>query len=206
MSEFLGALDLGVRSQDLLDESGAGARQAEDENGIRIRHAPLLPCCEEFRRAHLRRQPGLGLCDLGQVANLGVLEGVAALIERPRFFISTLILQCFAQREAQVVSVYQAGGRRRFHGAHARDLIFSEAVGLEVGQAPPGLTRVRRGGDGFTIFLNGFRLPTDGSQQVCQPQVQVRGLGSGCSAFRQHLAVQANDGFVIAESHAGRRV
>jgi hypothetical protein len=43
------------------------------------------------------------------------------------------------------------------------------------------------------IFANGFGLPADGFQQVGQPQLQVR--GSSRSAFCEHLAVQANDGF-----------
>src|SRR5580700_2676190 len=104
-----------MRSQDLFDECRAGPRQPQDEDGIRVRDAPAPARLEEFPYAYLLRQPDVGLGGPGQVTNFRVLEGIATLIERPRFFISALVLQRLAQREAQVVSVYHRGGRRRFH-------------------------------------------------------------------------------------------
>ena len=135
------------------------------KNGIAIRHAPPLPCCEEFLRAHLLRQPGVGLGELGQVPDFGVLEGIADARRSPGFswrrpWSSSALPSAKHRWYRAIREVAGAASTVRM-----RATIVRKAIGLEGRQAPPGLARVRRGGDGCVILLKGVRLPTDGFQQ-----------------------------------------
>ena len=81
--EFLGALHLRVGGEDLLDKSGTGAWQSDNENRIRVRHADAHTCGEELRRTHLDLPLGVRFGDVRMVAAFGTLECVAAFVILP---------------------------------------------------------------------------------------------------------------------------
>src|SRR5271168_5438367 len=97
-----------MRSQDLLNERRAGARQPQDEDGILVRDAPAPARLEEFPYADPLRQPDMGLGEPGQVANFRALERIAALVVRPRVGVVLLVFQCLARTRPR-------GCRRSWH-------------------------------------------------------------------------------------------
>src|ERR1700686_4614664 len=105
VGEFVRALDLRVGGKDLLDERGTGARQPDDENRIRVRHADAHARDKELRRAHLDLPARVRVGDVRMVAAFGALECVAALVKLPGFRVLVPVLERLAEREAQMVAI-----------------------------------------------------------------------------------------------------
>ena len=80
---LLGALDLRMRGEDLLDQGRARARQAEDEDRIGRGSPQALRAAKNSARADLDLLARVGLDDLGPVAAVGALQRVAARIIVP---------------------------------------------------------------------------------------------------------------------------
>src|SRR5262249_2310847 len=80
VGKLLGALHLRVGCEDLLEQGGPRAGQADDENGIRGLMSPTGATGEEFGRTDPDLLPGVGLDQLRAIAALGPLELVALLV------------------------------------------------------------------------------------------------------------------------------
>ena len=65
----------------------------------------------------------------------------------------------------------------RLVGAHARELLLGEVVGLEIGEAPVGIAKRRTGLGSRAVGSNRLRLPAQCLECVGDREVQVRGLG-----------------------------
>ena len=96
------------------------------------------------------------------------------------------VLQRLAEREAEVIAILQRRCRRRLLGAHARDLLVAEAIGLEVGQAPIGVAEIGPGRRRRAIGLDRLRDPADRLQRMAEPQVHVRRFGR----VGQHVPIE----------------
>src|ERR1017187_9627261 len=121
-----------MRGEDLLQQRRSGAGQPDDEDRIGAFRSHALASCEELARAGFNLLPRVVLDNPGPVAAFGSLERVAALVIRPRLCILASILVALAERETQVIAIDERRPGRRFVGAHARDFLIQEAVGLEV--------------------------------------------------------------------------
>src|SRR5882724_8791366 len=97
--EFHRPLHLGVRGEDLLDESGTRSRQPQDEDGRPVPAPGTLPRGEELPGAYGRLQTSGSLQRLGPVAALGLLQRVAALVKRERFCVLVPVLERLTERE-----------------------------------------------------------------------------------------------------------
>ena len=175
--QLLGALDLGMRGQDLFEQGGARPGQAEDEDRVRARIAPVGALVEESAGADLALLARIGLEQLGAIAAFRALQRVAALVVEPGLGCLAAILQRFAERETHVVAVGQGDGGRRFLGAHALDLVLLEPIGLEIGQAPIGVAEVGPRRRRRAIGLDRLRNLADGLQRMAGPQRHVPGAG-----------------------------
>ena len=154
--------------QDLLDERGTGARQADDEDRIRGVAAASRALVEEWPGIDLTHAPDTCGDVLGFVEGRRLAQRVSGQVVAERRCILARILQRLAQGEIEVVTVLIAEIRARqlaLHRGHVRGI---EAEGLEVGQAPVGLA-VR--------WIHRDRAPVS---------LDRARLGSGCL---QHVAV-----------------
>src|SRR5262249_23275293 len=68
------SLDLGVRCQNLLEQSRTGARQAHDEDRLAAWVAPAAAGCKERVCAGRALQPGIALGDFRTVTQLRLLQ------------------------------------------------------------------------------------------------------------------------------------
>ena len=64
-----------------------------------------------------------------------------------------------------MVAIDGVRGRRGFLGAHLRDLVLRKAIGLEIGEAPPGIAEARSGGGRHLVGFGRFLLPSDGLEE-----------------------------------------
>src|SRR5260370_2937921 len=74
-----------------------------------------------------------------------------------------------------MVAIDGACGRYRLLGAHALDLVLRKATGLEIGEAPPGITEARFGSRRHLVGFGRFLLPSDGLKGVAERHVQIGG-------------------------------
>src|SRR5258708_6649337 len=80
VGQFLRALDLGVRSQDLFEQRRARARQTYNENRISIRYPPAAAAGEELASAHLDLLTGIVLDDFRAIVAFRTLQRVAEFV------------------------------------------------------------------------------------------------------------------------------
>ena len=128
--------------------------------GSRIRRSRSPGAPRRIRACRLRlARRSCARVRLGVVARSVSLERVAALVVAERFGEFAAILERLAEREAQVIAIdhgaVRGGG---LLGAHPRDLVVGEAVGLEVREAPVGIAEVRPGRGGRAVGLDGLLL------------------------------------------------
>src|ERR1700686_1988803 len=105
------ALHQRVRGEYLFDQGRSGARQADDEDRVRPVAAEALPGCEEFGGADLRLQRRITPDPPGLVPALALLECVAALVVAEGLGVLPALLECLAEREAEVIAIHET--RRR---------------------------------------------------------------------------------------------
>src|ERR1700682_4946183 len=97
VGQFLRALDLGVRSQDLFEQCRTRARQAYDENGVRIRYATATAVGEKLSAAHLDLLTRIVLDDFRSISALRALQRITQLVIVEAFRKFTLVLQRLAE-------------------------------------------------------------------------------------------------------------
>ena len=102
-----------VRSEDLLDERGAGARQAEDENGIRILRTPATTGSEKFRRTNLDLPARIAFYDFRFIVAFLAFQRVAKPVIAERFRVFATVLQRLGERKTKVVIGRRPGRRGR---------------------------------------------------------------------------------------------
>jgi hypothetical protein len=114
VGQLHGAFDARVRRQDLLDERGAGARQAHHEYRIRRRIAEASALCEEFRREQALRTLDVRVVLVGVVANHLPSQVVALTIVLERLGVLARVFERLAERELEMKPVVgrQRGARR----------------------------------------------------------------------------------------------
>src|SRR5215467_4134890 len=83
VGEFVRPFHERVRGENLFDQRGSRARQADNENRIRVWHADTRPLREKLCRAHLNLLTYTGFGDVSIVTACGALQCVAALVESP---------------------------------------------------------------------------------------------------------------------------
>src|SRR5437764_11083380 len=191
-----------MRGQDLFDQSRASPRQPDDEDRVRPLAAEAPPGCEEFTGANLLLQARIALDQFGLVAALALLECIAALVVAEGLGVLAAILECLAEREAEVIAVHETRRRGRLLTAHARELLVREAGGLEVGEAPVRVAIPWPHRGGLAVGLDRLRLPAEGFEGVADRQNQVRSL----RAVDQQLAVHLQCLLMPAEATAGLAV
>src|ERR1700722_15912790 len=150
-----------MRGQDLLEERRARPRQSHDEyrRGARATHA--LPGAEELARANGNLQMRGALGRFRPVATFRLLERIAALVITEGCAVLPIILERLAEREAKMEAVGELGIGRRLCGAHAFDLIIRETIGLEVGEAPIGISIAWADDSRSPVRLDRFVAPSE---------------------------------------------
>src|ERR1035438_10016427 len=68
-----------------------------------------------------------------------------------------------------------ACGRRGFLRARVRDLVLRKAIGLEIGEAPPGIAEARSGARRHLVGCGRLLLPSEGLEGVAERHVQIGG-------------------------------
>ena len=202
VGELLGALDLGMRRQDLLEQGGARARQAQDEDRVGPGVAPALSRPEEAGIADLLLQTGVGLHDRRGIAAGLAAQAVAVIVPVPGAGEVAAVLQRLAEGEAEVGPVFHASVRVGRLSAHRVDLGGAEAIGLEVRQAPVGVAEVGPGGRRRAIGLDRLGQAPHGLKRVAQPKGHVPGR----RGVRPHAAIDRDGALVLADADGrGRR-
>src|SRR5258708_29715612 len=79
---------------------------------------------------------GVSFDGLDPEADLRLLERVASLIVPERLGVFGSILERFAEREAEVITILGSSGRRLLFGAHSCDVFQGKSIGLEVRETP----------------------------------------------------------------------
>src|SRR5450631_878685 len=97
-----------MRGKDLFEQRGPGAREADDEYGIRFARTGACAAREQLARTGAHLHAGIALYDFRRKANLGMFELIAALVIAVGFLVVAAILDGFSQGEAQMVAI----GRR----------------------------------------------------------------------------------------------
>ena len=170
-------------------------------SGPRI--APARPLLEEILCADLYLLFRIGLDDLGPIAAFRPFQGVAALVVGPGFGKLASILQGLTEREAEVVAIDKPDGRPRLFGAHPRQLVIGEAVGLEVGEAPVGVAEVCTSRGGGLIGGDSLRYAADGLEHMPTPKGDIprgRGVDQHRLVNRQRLVLPTD-----AQGRRGRQ-
>src|SRR3569833_3084496 len=139
------ALHEGVARQNLVDESGARARQSDDEYGIRQLAAHVAPLGEEFPRVTLARAPYETEVLVRAVAHEAAAQPVALGIMLDRGFVLRLVLVGLAESKMQVKLVLERRWRRgrlecRLHRSSITRL---EPECFEIGEAEISLAHPR---------------------------------------------------------------
>ena len=120
------------------------------------------------------------------------------MIERRR--IGASILQCLAECEMEVEPILlgQVGGAQR--ALHHRDRLLLEAIGLEIGEAPPNLPQRRLDRRGLSIGCNRILVAADRLQRMAIAHPVAREIGEiGKQAF-----VDLDRRSIFAQPHQGR--
>ncbi len=196
------AFDRGMGCQDLLDQGRTGARQAHDEDRIRVRGATVPVARKQLRGADGDLQAGVALEQLRLVLALGALERVAARVVFERLLILLPVLECLAQRKAQVAAIDGRRGWRGLGGAHRTDFLLGEAVGLQVREAPVSVAEAGARGGGRAVLSDGFLAPAQGLERVGNREMKFRRLRGP----DEQAPVQLNGLLELSEAHAGQRV
>ena len=172
------ALHRRVAGQDLVDQGRARARQADDEDRVWRVEAPSGALGEEGLREHRLRAPD-------EVGGAVRVVGAARPLERVGFQVvgeglrvPAGVLVRLGEGEEQV----GAFARRRQvppRGARLdrRPLLGGEAVGLEVGQRPPGLAAARVERQAPAVGRDGLVDAAEGAKAVAVQQPAVRLVG-----------------------------
>jgi len=155
-AKLLGALDPGVRGEDLLDECGTGARQADDEYGTRILRTPPAAASKKLSGADFDLLLRIVLDDFGAIPAFAALQRVPELIVAVGLLKFILILPRLRERKTQMVAVDERCRRRRFGRADLRQLRIREPVGFEVCKTPVRVAEVGPTGRSAAIGL--YRL------------------------------------------------
>ncbi len=128
------------------------------------------------------------------VTQLVFLERIATgvvLHGRGKIF---LVFEMFPERETQVNAVLQRGGRSALRLDHLPLFRRSKPIGLQVGQAPVGVTEIGSGSVRHPVGFDGRRRVADGLQGVAAQQLQQVPV---LYPF-DHLIVYLQGGVVIA--------
>ena len=145
-----------MAGQDLLQQGRAGARQADDEYGIRGLATPTLAFLEKFPRQGADLPQRIKDVNLDIVTMPDPPYRVATLVELERFFVFLAVLQCFPQRKRQVRLVIRVATLGRYLFTHVLDVFIAEAEGFQVGQAPVGFTHLGTQTDTLAIGCDGI--------------------------------------------------
>ena len=132
-----------MRGEDLLQQGRAGTRQADDEDRVGPVAAETLPRRQEIWREQRFLQPDIAVDRLGAIADLALLQRIAALVTAEGLAVVAAILQRLAEREAEMIAVDRRGLGPRLLRLHAGDLVLGETIGLEIGQAPISVAEAR---------------------------------------------------------------
>src|SRR5260370_2132227 len=106
------------------------------------------------------------------VAALGALQRIAALVVAPRLSVFTTVLVGLAERETEVIAVDEAGRRPSLCSAHGLELCVHEAVGLEVGEAPVRVPKIRTLPRRRPVLTDRIGLAPQRLQRMCARQMQ----------------------------------
>ncbi len=161
--------DLGMRGQDLFDQGRAGARQAQDKDGIGVGRAPAAARFEKGAGRGLYLQGRVRFDGFDMKMTVGALQRVAAVIEGPGRGEIAAILVGLAQGETQVVAVNEMRGLRRFLATHDVHFLIRKRIGFQIGQAPVGIAEVRAGQSGAAVGRDRLRHAADRLERMTQP-------------------------------------
>jgi hypothetical protein len=196
LRQLHGAFDRGVAGQDLLEQGGTGARQADDEDRIGRVGAEA--------RAPLEERAGITALDprhprrsvLGAVRQGGAAQFVAMPVMLERDLVFALVLQRLADREFQVLAVFGGEPRLVQLPPHRGQVVGGKAEGLQVGQTPPDLARTRLQPQAAAIGLDGAILVAGGLQRMAVAHPDPRVLWIDLEDF----FVESDGGFVITDT------
>src|SRR5437588_9232895 len=153
-------------------------------------------------RAKRRLRTQAPLQNVRVIPACALLEGVAALVIAEGLLVVGAILQRLAQRKTQVVSIRERGRRGCLLQTHLRDLLVRESIGLEVRQAPIGVTEARTRRGGGPVGSDRFGLSAECLERMADRHVQLRGL----RGIYEELAEGSHRLLVISEANAGRGI
>ena len=187
--------------EDLLDQGGARARQAHDEDRGRARRAVTLPLLEELARVDAARaqQAARGL--LGPIRHELEPDPVALGVVPERALVLGLVLERLAERELEVAALLAVDLAAQ-RGAHRRDLVGGEAEGLEVREAPPGLAVARVERDRAAVGLDRARLVAGRAERVAEAEPDLR----VARILLEQGFVERDRGFVVAHAAEHHRL
>src|SRR5205807_4238047 len=151
VGQLHGAFDLRVARENLLDQRRASPRQSDDEDRVGRRRAVTGGARQE-----LAGEERLGALDVlldarRVVVRLRTAQRVALAVVPEGVGVASLVFERLGEREVQVVVILGAQVRTRELPAHLSQVAGIEAIGLEVGEAPPGLTQTRLELEGSAI-------------------------------------------------------
>ena len=109
---------------------------------------------------------------------------------------SAAVFQGFAQREAQMITIDEPRGRRRFRRVHLRDFLLLETVRLQVGETPIGVAEVRPARKGATVGGDRLVGVPDGFLRMGKREMHI-GILRGLA---KHFPIDVHGALVLAEA------
>ena len=197
--QFGGAFHLAVAGENLLDERGARARQADDEDRIRRRLTAAGDGCQKRAVEH-RHDAGVALLHRHRIVlHLRPVQPVAGVELRPGAVVVFGVLQRLAEREAKVdlLAVVQVAAFEL--ASHGANLGRFEAEHLQIGQAPIRFAEAGAQRDRAPIGRQRRWLVAHRLQ--CMRQAQLR--AGRIRMQRQRAAVRVDAGFRLAGLRVG---
>ena len=155
-----------VTGKNLLDQGRPRTRHAQDEDRIGRGAALPGPVREERRRIERDRTVNVAGGFVGIVVQLLAAQGVPIAVVRKSCVRLAAIFERLAQRKVEVEAVFRGKFGRFERGLHHRDILGSEAIGLEIGEAPPRFPQRRHQFDRAAIGGHPFVKPPHGFQHV----------------------------------------
>ena len=204
IGQFRGTFDAAVAGEDLLDQRRSRSRQTDDEDRVGGAIAPAAPRGEEVGRQDAGGGGDMIAVAVGIPAHLGAAAGVGAGVMIEGGGMVGRVLQRLAEREMQVEAVVVGQPLPRQRRAHRRDVVGSEAEGLEVGEAPPGLAERRAAHDGGAIGGDALRRPPDGLERMAlaHPRLGVFGVAGEQAGIQRDRRVM----LALTRQHGGLQV
>src|SRR5687768_1434126 len=185
-----------MRSQNLLDERGAGTWQPNDEDGIGRGASEARALFEKLTREQSFRTLDVRGILPAVVTDHFPPQAIALEVMLERLCIVAAVFECLAERELEMESIIGrelAASELLPHGLRLRG---REAKGLEIRETPIRLAEIRRALNALEIGVDALGIVAGGLQRMSEAHPDFRLVG----VFLEHASIVLDGCAVFADA------